>query len=56
VKKLGFVYPEGPAQPQPERDVVVAGRKGRGKKRAEGPSEPDEDGGETKTAPEPQAT
>ncbi|MGD1015576.1 MAG: ATP-dependent Clp protease ATP-binding subunit ClpA [Roseiarcus sp.] len=31
VKKLGFVYPEGPAQPRPERDVIVAGRK-----RAEG--------------------
>jgi ATP-dependent Clp protease ATP-binding subunit ClpA len=31
LKKLGFVYPEGPAQPRPERDVIVAGRK-----RAEG--------------------
>src|SRR5580704_12577145 len=25
-KKLGFVYPEGPAQPRLERDLVVAGR------------------------------
>ena len=31
-KKLGFVYPEGPAQPVAERDVVVAGKK---KRRAE---------------------
>jgi ATP-dependent Clp protease ATP-binding subunit ClpA len=27
VKKLGFVYPEGPAQPRLERDLIVAGRK-----------------------------
>ena len=27
VKKLGFVYPEGPAQPRFERDLLVAGRK-----------------------------
>ena len=26
VKKLGFVYPEGPAQPRLERDLLVAGR------------------------------
>jgi ATP-dependent Clp protease ATP-binding subunit ClpA len=26
-KKLGFVYPEGPAQPRLERDLLVAGRK-----------------------------
>jgi ATP-dependent Clp protease ATP-binding subunit ClpA len=26
VKKLGFVYPEGPAQPRLERDILVAGR------------------------------
>ncbi len=60
VKKLGFVYPEGPALPRPERDIVVAGReraegrKTKGKRRVEGPSEPDE--GETKTTPEPQET
>jgi ATP-dependent Clp protease ATP-binding subunit ClpA len=53
VKKLGFVYPEGPAQPQLERDVIVAGRKraegeaearkGRTRKRADGGSAPDAD-------------
>jgi ATP-dependent Clp protease ATP-binding subunit ClpA len=26
-KKLGFVYPEGPILPRPERDIVEAGRK-----------------------------
>jgi ATP-dependent Clp protease ATP-binding subunit ClpA len=45
VKKLSFVYPEGPSQPRLERDVIVAGRKraegdaearkGKGRKRAE---------------------
>ncbi len=34
VKKLSFVYPEGPAQPRLERDLIVAGRK-----RAEGAAE-----------------
>ena len=54
VKKLSFVYPEGPAQPRLERDLIVAGRKraegaadarkGRGRKRVEGePSEPSEE-------------
>src|SRR5271170_1453305 len=38
-KKLGFVYPEGPAQPRLERDLIVAGRK-----RARKPES--EDGGE----------
>jgi len=56
VKKLSFVYPEGPSQPRLERDVIVAGRqraqdepearKGRGRKRAidaaEDDSAPDE--------------
>ena len=27
VKKLGFVYPEGPVLPRPERDIVEAGKK-----------------------------
>jgi ATP-dependent Clp protease ATP-binding subunit ClpA len=27
VKKLSFVYPDGPAQPRLERDLIVAGRK-----------------------------
>ena len=53
VKKLGFVYPEGPAQPQPERDVVVAGRKGKAKKRLEGPTGPDSGSART---PEPETT
>ncbi len=36
VKKLGFVYPEGPAQPRMERDLIVAaGARGRSRKRAE---------------------
>ena len=35
-KKLGFVYPEGPAQPRLERDIIVAaGARGRSRKRAE---------------------
>ena len=35
-KKLSFVYPEGPAQPRMERDLIVAaGARGRSKKRAE---------------------
>ena len=46
-KKLGFVYPEGPAQPRLERDIIVAtGARGRARKRVElaepadsGPSE-----------------
>ncbi|MGO9740507.1 MAG: ATP-dependent Clp protease ATP-binding subunit ClpA [Roseiarcus sp.] len=54
VKTLGFVYPEGPAQPQLERDLLVAGRKGKGKKRSEGASE--SDNGEPSTAPEPSTT
>jgi len=37
-KKLGFVFPEGPAQPRPERDVVVAG-KAKQKKLEEGAAE-----------------
>src|SRR5208282_5194716 len=61
VKKLSFVYPEGPAQPRLERDLIVAGRKraegaearkGRARKRAEGePSEPSEE-----SPSEPQAS
>jgi ATP-dependent Clp protease ATP-binding subunit ClpA len=54
VKKLSFVYPDGPAQPRLERDLIVAGRKraegaaearkGRARKRAESePSEPSEE-------------
>jgi ATP-dependent Clp protease ATP-binding subunit ClpA len=35
-KKLGFVYPEGPAQPRMERDLIVAAKaRGRSRKRVE---------------------
>ncbi len=65
-KKLGFVYPEGPAQPRLERDLLVAGRKratdepevrkARPRKRADDDSsiEPDEDPS-SETPTEPQA-
>ena len=33
-KKLSFVYPEGPAQPRLERDLIVAGQR-KSRKRAE---------------------
>jgi len=52
VKKLGFVYPEGPAQPRLERDLIVAGRNrgaaepearnNRARKRGDASSGPDE--------------
>ena len=36
LKKLGFVYPEGPAQPRLERDIIVAaGARSRTRKRVE---------------------
>src|SRR5271169_1258825 len=63
-KKLGFVYPEGPAQPRLERDLLVAGRermtgeletrRAKPRKRGEAPSGPDDDAGE-KSSSEPQA-
>ena len=63
-KKLGFVYPEGPAQPRLERDLLVAGRKraagepearkAKARKRGETSSDPDDDTGE-KSSSEPQA-
>jgi len=69
VKKLGFVYPAGPAQPQPERDILVAGRarvkteadvkKARVRKRPDEiePGETDPSPSETDPSPsEPQAT
>ncbi|HYC26006.1 MAG TPA: ATP-dependent Clp protease ATP-binding subunit ClpA, partial [Roseiarcus sp.] len=40
-KKLGFVYPEGPAQPRLERDLIVAGRK-RSRKEDSADSAPDD--------------
>jgi ATP-dependent Clp protease ATP-binding subunit ClpA len=27
IKKLGFVFPEGPVLPRPERDIIEAGKK-----------------------------
>src|SRR5277367_2324574 len=63
-KKLGFVYPEGPAQPRLERDLLVAGReriagepearKAKARKRGDASSDPDDDTGE-KSSSEPQA-
>jgi ATP-dependent Clp protease ATP-binding subunit ClpA len=63
VKKLGFVYPAGPAQPQPERDILVAGR-GRSKaemdkkvKTRKRPDEGESEVDEVDSPPsEPQAT
>jgi ATP-dependent Clp protease ATP-binding subunit ClpA len=50
-KKLGFVYPEGPAQPRLERDLIVAAGARRSRKRVEpadsGPA------GDKEPAPEP---
>jgi ATP-dependent Clp protease ATP-binding subunit ClpA len=64
-KKLGFVYPEGPAQPRLERDLLVAGRERiagepearkakAARKRGDASSDPDDDTGE-KSSSEPQA-
>ena len=60
-KKLSFVYPEGPAQPRLEREVVVANRE-RGTaakpklKRRDASSDPDDDTPEEKTPSEPETT
>jgi ATP-dependent Clp protease ATP-binding subunit ClpA len=66
-KKLGFVYPEGPAQPRLERDLLVAGRKratdepevrkAKPRKRAEGDAsdEPDDNPPSETPPTEPQA-
>ncbi|HXT09548.1 MAG TPA: ATP-dependent Clp protease ATP-binding subunit ClpA [Roseiarcus sp.] len=55
-KKLGFVYPDGPAQPRLERELVVANRRGRSKRKSDAASNPDDDAPEEKTPSEPQAT
>jgi ATP-dependent Clp protease ATP-binding subunit ClpA len=60
-KKLGFVYPEGPAQPRLERELVVANRERGGKvkpkRKSDSASDPDDDTPEEKAASdEPQAT
>jgi len=39
-KKLGFVFPEGPVLPRPERDIIEAGKK---RANAEDPAEPASD-------------
>ena len=57
-KKLGFVYPEGPAQPRLERELVVANRE-RGKpakprRKSEASSEPDDDAPGEKAPSEPE--
>ena len=56
-QKLGFVFPEGPVLPKPERDIVEAGRKRpRGEpevRRAKAKSEKAGDKGAAKPAPEP---
>ncbi len=62
-KKLGFVYPEGPVLPRPERDIVEAGKKRvrsepevrRAKARKAGddsPEEPEDEGSEDEIAEE----
>ena len=63
VKSLGFVYPEGPAQPRLERDLLVAGRerakgdaetrKTKSRKRSE-TSSPDDDAPGEKSPSEPE--
>jgi ATP-dependent Clp protease ATP-binding subunit ClpA len=58
-KKLGFVYPDGPAQPRLERELVVANRergKTKTKRKTDASSDPDDDAPEEKTPSEPQAT
>src|SRR6202522_3102431 len=58
-KKLGFVYPEGPAQPRLERELVVANRergKAKPKRKSDASSAPDDDAPEEKAPSEPQTT
>jgi ATP-dependent Clp protease ATP-binding subunit ClpA len=58
-KKLGFVYPDGPAQPRLERELVVANRergKIKPKRKSDAASDPDDDSPEEKAPSEPQAT
>ncbi len=60
-KKLGFVYPEGPAQPRLERELVVAGRE-RAQRQDQAEAQVGRDRTPTTTTPEektpsePQAT
>ena len=41
-KKLGFVFPDGPVLPRPERDILEAGKKRKGRPDVEGSAEPAE--------------
>ncbi len=56
-KKLGFVYPDGPAQPRLERELVVANReRGKARPKRKSDADPDDDTPEEKAPSEPQAT
>ena len=53
-KKLGFVFPEGPVLPRPERDIVEAGRKRKPRVEAESEEQADSEGDEPESRePEP---
>ncbi len=58
-KKLSFVYPEGPAQPRLERELVVAnrerGKPGKPRRKTDATSDPDDDSPPEKTPTEPEA-
>ena len=57
VKKLGFVFPDGPVLPRPERDILEAGKKRRSKVDTEGAVEAgdDTDGDDEAASDEPDA-
>ncbi len=62
-KKLGFVYPEGPAQPRLERDLLVAGReraadprRAKPRRKSETASDPDDDAPGEVSSSEPETT
>ena len=50
-KKLGFVYPEGPVLPRPERDIVEAGKKRAASGAAKKPRKKPDDGDEPTPPP-----
>jgi len=49
VKALGFVFPEGPVLPRPERDIVEAGKK-RAPAKGAAPAAPKQAEGDTADA------
>ena len=53
-KKLGFVFPEGPVLPRPERDIVEAGRKRKTRADAGEEAEPEVAGPEEESRDEPE--